>query len=261
MLDAEQQSLLSRKICDLPLRVEATHLEELIIQLYKELEMAGILFKPKTYLSDDWGCPNEVPVIGIPFYLVDPRLCSLKTQLTGIRVEDDMAIMMLLRHEAGHTFNYAHRLYDKPEWRKLFGRFSLPYAEDYRVDPFSTRFVHHLSGWYAQRHPDDDFAETFAVWLTPYSYWQTAYAGTPALEKLQYVERAAAEYGEKQPIVTSGRVDMPVEEIEMTLSEWYETVYKSRINEDQLPQIMRPGISECPQVITREAAVMSCPSY
>jgi hypothetical protein len=230
MLDAEQQELLSQKVSELPLHNKAAHLEGLVNQLYKELDMAGIFFKPKTYLTDDWGCPNEVPVIGIPFYLVDPRLCSLKTQLTGIKAEDDTTIMMLLRHEAGHTFNYAYRLYEKPEWRKLFGRFSLPYAEEYKVDPFSTRFVHHLSGWYAQRHPDDDFAETFAVWLTPHSDWQREYAGTPALVKLLYVDRMVARYGEKPPLVVGGKLDIPVEEIKITLGEWYQMLRKKYHN-------------------------------
>lgn len=258
---AKQQELLSRKISELPPKIEGTHLEALIFRLYEELEAAGIAFKPNIYLSDSWGCPDEVPVIGIPFHLADPALCDLLAQMSGIEVENDVTVMMILRHEAGHAFNYAYRLYDKPEWKTLFGPFSQPYQDEYPVDPFSTRFVHHLAGCYAQKHPDDDFAETFAVWLTPYSYWQTAYAGTPAFEKLQYVERVTAEYGEKLPIVTGGRVDMPVEEIEMTLGEWYETVHKNRINEDQLIQVVRPGISECPQVITREAAVMSCPDY
>jgi hypothetical protein len=261
LTDAKQQELLSRKISDLPLKMEGTHLEGLIIRLYRELEAAGIAFKPNIYLSDSWGCPNEVPVIGVPFHLADPALCYLLGQMSGTEIENDMTVMMILRHEAGHAFNYAYRLYDKPEWKTLFGPFSQPYQEDYQVDPSSTRFVHHLAGCYAQKHPDDDFAETFAVWLTPYSYWQTAYTGTPALEKLQYVQRVTAEYGERPPIVTGGRVDMPVEEIQMSLGEWYETVYKNRINEDQLTQIMRLGISECPQVITREAAVISCPDY
>jgi hypothetical protein len=260
LADAKQQELLSRKISELPLRMEGTHLEELIIRLYKELEAAGIAFKPNIYLSDGWGCPDEVPVIGVPFYLADTALCELLAQMGGIEVENDMTVMMILRHEAGHAFNYAYRLYDKPEWKTIFGPFWQPYQDDYQVDPSSTRFVHHLAECYAQKHPDDDFAETFAVWLTPYSYWQTAYAGTPALEKLQYVERVAAEYGEKSPVVTGGRVDMPVEEIKMTLGEWYETVYRNRINQEQLTQIMRPGISECPQVITREAVVISCPN-
>jgi hypothetical protein len=257
LADAKQQELLSRKISELPLKMEGTHLKELIIRLYKELEAAGIAFKPNIYLSDSWGCPNQVPVIGVPFHLADPALCNLLGQMSGIEVENDMTMMMILRHEAGHAFNYAYRLYDKPEWKALFGEFSQPYQDDFQVDPSSTRFVHHLEGCYAQKHPDDDFAETFAVWLTPYSDWRTAYAGTPALEKLQCVERAAAEYGAKPPIVTDGRVDMPVDEIKMTLSEWYETVYKNRINQDQSTQIMRLGISECPQVIAREAVVSS----
>jgi len=258
---AKPQELLSRKISELPLKTEGTRLEGLIVRLYKELEAAGIAFKPNIYLSDSWGCPDEVPVIGIPFHLADPALCDLLGRMGGIEVEDDMTVMMILRHEAGHAFNYAYRLYDKPEWKTLFGPFSQPYQEDYQVDPSSTRFVHNLAECYAQKHPDDDFAETFAVWLTPYSHWQTAYAGTPALEKLQYVERVTAEYGEKPPIVTGGRVDMPVEEIKMTLSEWYETVYKNRIDQGQLTQTMGPEISECPQVITGEAVVMTCPTY
>jgi hypothetical protein len=261
LTDVKQQGLLSRKISELPLKMEGTHLEGLIMRLYKELEAAGIAFKPNIYLSDSWGCPNEVPVIGVPFHLADPALCNLLGQTSGIEVENDMTMMRILRHEAGHAFNYAYRLYDKPEWKALFGSFSQPYQEDYQVDPSSTRFVHHLAGCYAQKHPDDDFAETFAVWLTPCSHWQTAYIGTPALEKLQYVESVTVEYGEKPPIVTGGRVDMPVEEIKMTLSEWYETVYKNRINQDQLTQVVHPGISECPQVITREAVVISCPNY
>jgi hypothetical protein len=221
MLDAEEEALLSRKIRELPLRIEGTHLEQLIIQLYRELGAAGISLRPKAYLSNDWGCPNKVPIIGIPFFLADPRLGRIKTSLTGVGVEDDIAIKMLLRHEAGHTFNYSYLLYRKPSWRKLFGRFSLPYPENYSVDPYSDRFVHHLSGWYAQRHPDDDFAETFAVWLNPYSDWKRKYTGTPALDKLLYVEKMAARYGKETPVVTGGKLDMPVEKMEMTLSEWF----------------------------------------
>jgi hypothetical protein len=259
--NAKQQELLSRKISELTLKVEGTHLEGLIIQLYRELEAAGIAFKPNVYLSDSWGCPNEVPAIGVPFHLADPALCDLLGQMGGVEVEDDTTLMMILRHEAGHAFNYAYRLYDKPEWKTLFGPFLQPYQEDYQVDPSSNRFVHHLAECYAQKHPDDDFAETFAVWLTPYSHWRTAYACTPALEKLQYVERVTAEYGEKPPIVSGGRADMPVEEIQMTLSEWYETVYEGRIGQDQSTENTRPGTSECPQVIAREPAVVVCPSY
>ncbi len=219
---AEQIELLSRKISELPLSIAGTRLEELILQLYGELERAGISFKPKTYLSDEWGCPDRVPVIGIPFYLADPQLAMLEGQFTDVEAEDEAEVMMYLRHEAGHAFNYAYRLYNKSSWRRLFGPYSRSYKKNFRPRPFSTRFVHHIPGWYAQKHPDEDFAETFAVWLTPGSEWQERYAGTPALAKLQYVDRVARRYGRQPPIVTDGTLDKPVEELTIPLRTWYE---------------------------------------
>ena len=166
-LNELQRDLLSRRICDLALKIPGSRLELCVQQLYQELEKAGISFKPKTYLSDEWGCPQGVPVIGIPFYLADPELFQLESQLSGIEPENEAETMMFLRHEAGHAFNYAYLLYRKPEWNKIFGKYSQPYVEEYKPVPFSARFVHNVPGWYAQKHPDDDFAETFAVWLTP----------------------------------------------------------------------------------------------
>ena len=221
MVDTQEQGLLSKKINELALKIDGTPVERLVFQLYQELERAGISIKPKTYLSDGWGCPNRVPVIGIPFYLVDSKLCSLKSQLTGIEPEDDTEVMMILRHEAGHAFNYAYRLYKSLKWRKLFGRFSLPYKEQYKVIPFSARFVRHIPGWYVQKHPDDDFAETFSVWLTPGSDWRKRYGGTPALTKLLYVDKTVGRYVNKQAVVTRGKLDMPIEEMTMTLGAWY----------------------------------------
>ncbi|OGD21229.1 MAG: hypothetical protein A2W03_10680 [Candidatus Aminicenantes bacterium RBG_16_63_16] len=222
-LNGEHQELLSRKISDLSLKIQGTRLEALIGELYQDLERAGIGFKPKTYLSDEWGCPHGVPVIGIPFYLADPVLSKLEGQLTDIEAEDEAEVMMYLRHEAGHAFNYAYRLYRKPEWRRLFGRFSQPYKKNYRPLPFSAKFVRHIPGWYAEKHPDEDFAETFAVWLTPASDWRKQYADTPALAKLLYVDRMARKYGLQPPAVSDETPDLPVQELTMTLDRWYES--------------------------------------
>ena len=215
--------MLSRKINELSLTIQGTRLEASIIRLYQEMAKAGITFKPKTYLADEWGCPNGVPVIGIPFYLADPELSRLEGRLAGTEVEEEAEVMMYLRHEAGHAFNYAYRLHARPEWRRLFGQYSRPYKEDYKSVPFSARFVHHLPGWYAQKHPDEDFAETFAVWLPPGSGWREQYADTPALGKLLYVDRMVRRYGRKPPIVTDEKPDKPVQELSMTLDAWYET--------------------------------------
>ncbi|MBN1366827.1 MAG: hypothetical protein JW967_02740 [Dehalococcoidales bacterium] len=229
IIGAKEQALLSRKINELPLSINGTRLEQLIVQLYKELELAGISFKPKTYLSDSWGCPDRVPVIGIPFYLVDPILYDIDHKLTGDDFDTDFTLMMLLRHEAGHAINYAYRLYENSAWQTLFGQFSLPYNKDYPVVPFSNRFVNHLPKWYGQKHPDDDFAETFAVWLTPGSHWQKQYTNTPALDKLLYVDEVVARYGRNSPSVTDGKLDIPTNEMIMTVGEYYEKYLQNYI--------------------------------
>jgi len=222
-LNKEQQDLLSSKISDLSIKIQGTRLEILINELYQELGNAGISFKPKTYLADEWGCPQGAPVIGIPFYLADPGLCKLESTLTGIEAEDEDEVMMYLRHEAGHAFNYAYRLYLKPGWSKLFGGFSQPYRDNYQPIPFSARFVRHIPGWYAQKHPDEDFAETFAVWLTPGSDWRKQYADTSAMAKLMYVDKIVRKYGQKPQVVRDEKLDMPVQELTMTLDRWYAT--------------------------------------
>jgi hypothetical protein len=143
-----------------------------------------------------------VPLIGVPFYLVDARLASLQKELLeNIEAESDEEILAYLRHEAGHAFNYAYRLHESEEWHRLFGPYSRPYLEDYTPNPFSRSFVRHIPGWYAQKHPDEDFAETFAVWLTPGSDWRREYAGWGCLPKLEYVARTVGWLGRTPPLV------------------------------------------------------------
>jgi hypothetical protein len=136
-------------------------------------------------------------------------------------LEDAREIMMYMRHEAGHAFNYAYQLYKSAEWRDLFGPFRRAYRDNYRPIPFSRKFVRHMAGWYAQKHPDEDFAETFAVWLTPRSQWRKRYNGWGALAKLQYVDRVARRVGNVEPIRRRGRTDITVEEMESTVGEFY----------------------------------------
>jgi hypothetical protein len=254
--------LLSTRIADLQLSIAGTRLEPLLSQLYGELEAVGLKrFKPKAYLSDEWGCPAGVPVIGIPFYLASPELCTLECQFTGIEAENDQEIMMYLRHEAGHAFNYAHKLYQLVGWSKIFGEYNSPYSETYSVVPFSSKFVRHIPGWYAQKHPDDDFAETFAVWLTPGSRWNEVYAGTPAFKKLIYVDKLSRSHGHKHVITGRHALDKPAEEITMTLDSWYrtytrhihkKTVTSSILNEDIRRAFQDLGGDPAVDVIGRE---------
>lgn len=213
-------SLLQARIKDLRLHLKGTRLEKFISQLSEELEAKGISLRPECYLSDQWGCPSGVPVIGIPFYLADQNLLQIEDTL-GAGAETERDIMMYLRHEAGHAFNYAYKLYESDEWKKLFGDFSKPYLDTYKPHPFSRKYVAHLSGWYAQKHPDEDFAETFAVFITPGSNWESRYKGWGALKKLQYMQDVVSKVGRTPAPVTLADRDLDVGEMEETVLDHY----------------------------------------
>ena len=216
----EARQLLPVRIRDLGLSLEHSPVAELVRRLYSELEAKGLHhFRPTVYLSDEWGSPTGEPVIGIPFYLGDPRIANLEDAIND--VEGEREIMMYLRHEAGHAFNHAYELYRTDEWRSLFGSSRKPYRDDYPFVPFSRDFVRYIPGWYAQKHPDEDFAETFAVWLDPESRWKRRYSGWGALKKLQYVDRIARELGDTPPVRPVGKTDITAEEMEQTVEEFY----------------------------------------
>jgi hypothetical protein len=225
--------LLEQQISSLGLSLRGSLVERLANQLYDELSAKGIRFHPPVYLSDQWGCPDDTPLIGVPFYLADPRLARIEEEV-AVEVEGEGDVMRFLRHEAGHALNYAYRLYDRADWRKTFGPYSRPYQDRYRADPFSRAFVRHILGWYAQKHPDEDFAETFAVWLTPGLDWRTQYAGWPALSKLEYVDAVMQEVGAvapEAPLPTDD--DLPVEAMHYTVADHYRESQESIPIEDE----------------------------
>jgi hypothetical protein len=100
-----------------------------------------------------------------------------------------------------------------------------PYLEEYRPQPFSRRFVMHLPGWYAQKHPDEDWAETFAVWLTPGSDWWSAYAGWPeALAKLEYCDALMSQLRDQEPVVTTVDLEWEVGNLSDSPAEHYRSL-------------------------------------
>src|SRR6266496_6560665 len=227
---AEPVSLPNTRICDLGLTLEASDVEKFVQQLHRELEEKKIKkFKPQCYLTDEWGCPSGEPVIGIPFYLARKDLAQIEAEHNDL--EDSREIMKYLRHEAGHAFNYAYRLHRTPEWKQLFGPYRRPYRENYRPVLFSKDYVRYLPGWYAQKHPDEDFAETFAVWMTPRSGWRKKYRGWGAMAKLRYMERIGQELGNADPLRKRGTPDVTVAEMEMTVAEFY------RNSTEQIPML------------------------
>jgi Putative zinc-binding metallo-peptidase len=194
------EQILSLRFCDLRLKIQGTELENAIERLYRELSMRGIQFRPHCWLAQEWFSPDGIPGIAIPFYLAHKRLIRLERRfMREAEGGNRNWLMRILRHEAGHAIDSAYRLRRRGGWRSVFGPASLPYPETYRPRPGSRRFVQHLGAWYAQAHPTEDFAETFAVWLKPNSTWRREYAGWPAYAKLQFIDRLAQEIGDQKP--------------------------------------------------------------
>ena len=219
-----ETNLWSTPIRDLGLTIEGTRLEPLVADFERELEARGIRkLRPRYYLSTEWGVPFETVSIAIPFYLASAELTAMHAEQGGM-VEgfDPEDILRYLRHEMGHVVNYAYCLYDTEEWVKLFGSITQPYEEEYTPEPFSRRHVRHLPGWYAQKHPDEDWAETFAVWMTPGLDWRADYGAWPvARAKLSYCDRIMAELADRDPEVTDDELDEDVAEIDYSLADFY----------------------------------------
>ncbi len=217
------EELLDMRMCDLKLSIVGTALEPRIDQLNGELADRGLDFRPHYWLSDDWFSPDDVPGIAIPFYLAHPRLIRLeRKQLLEVEGGTKQWCMKILRHEAGHAIDTAFNIRRKPRYRELFGKASDPYPEFYRPKLQTRDFVLHLDMWYAQAHPVEDFAETFAVWLPPKSRWKTRYRNWPALEKLRYVDEFMKQVRDKPaPVQSRMRVD-PLSSIRRTLRTHYQ---------------------------------------
>jgi len=225
----------STAIRDLGLKIEGTRLEPICRDFLAELERAGIRrLRPRLYLSTEWGVPSDTVSIAIPFYLTRDDLTALHAERTGhVEGFSRADILRYLRHEMGHVVNYAYKLYDDPEWVKHFGSITQPYIDEYVPRPFSRRYVRHLPGWYAQKHPDEDWAETFAVWLTPGRDWRAEYADWPeALAKLEYCDAVMKATAERDPIITDDDLDEDVGDLAFSVDDFYRHLDREK---DELP--------------------------
>jgi hypothetical protein len=214
------EDLLSVRLCDLPVKLEGTPVQKRIRQLYRELTQHGIGFKPHVWISDEFFTPDGVPGFAVPFYLSHPRLMKLeRKQMLEIEGGKEQDFMRIIRHEAGHAIDNAYLLHADPAFRKIFGSLRKPYPESYRPNPNSRNYVLHLGSWYAQSHPLEDYAETFAVWLGP--RWRSRYKGWPALRKLEYINRLIHNISGKPSKNWRREKVEPLRQIKMTLGEYY----------------------------------------
>lgn len=221
--DATDEELLHIRLKDLGLKIPGTWLDERMTQLHKEMQAKGVIARAHAWLSDEWFSPHASPGIAFPFYLAHPRLMRLERKMMleaegGTKRE----CMRILRHEAGHVVQRIYNVHRRKRWQELFGNSTVPYPDHYRPNPASRRYVLHLRRWYAQSHPDEDFAETFAVWMTPGANWRVKYANWPALKKLEYVDELMREISELK-VPSRPRIEIdPLSTLNMTLKQHYD---------------------------------------
>ena len=237
------EELLDWRISDLGVRIEGSEIEGRIAQVHRELEERGIQIRPFFYLGDEWFSAEGLAVVAIPFYLAHPRLKQLELrQMLEVEGGSVEWCLMLLRHECGHAIEHAFRFSMQRKWRQIFGSPSAEYnPETYRPRPYSRRFVRHLPNWYAQAHPDEDFAETFAVWLAePPEKWRERYRGWGALEKLEYVHELMQAAAALPVVVPRGRLISNASKLRRTLRRYYAA--KKKLYAEDFPDFFDPDL-------------------
>jgi len=215
------RELLASRFCDLPVSLHHTAVARRARHVFSELKARGISVRPSIWLSEEWFNPDGVVGFAIPFYLAHPRLIRLERQLMleaeGVAEADCLRI---LRHETGHAIDEAFQLYRTAEYRRTFGSPMQAYPTSYVIAPVSRDYVINLNAWYAQAHPVEDFAETFAVWLGSRN-WPSRYRNWPALGKLRQIDRWMQQLGKRAPLQRNGAPVEGLQTNKRTLEQHY----------------------------------------
>lgn len=218
-----ESELFDVRLRNLGLRIEGTWIEECLADLHEDLARHEIPFRPHAWLSSDFFVPDRGTGIAIPFYLAHPRLMQIeRKQMLEVEGGTRQEMMQILRHECGHALDHAYLLSRDNGRQQIFGDPSKRYPEHYRPNPASRRFVQHLRLYYAQSHPVEDFAETFAVVIgSRGGGWRKRYADWPALRKLEYVDELLERLRGKRPRHSDRRKPDSLSKLGMTLREYY----------------------------------------
>jgi len=218
-----EAQLFDVRLRNLGVRIEGTWIEECLDDLYEDLARRDIPFRPHAWLSSDWFVPDDIPGIAIPFYLAHPRLMQIeRRQMLEVEGGTRQEMMQILRHECGHALDNAYKLEREPGRHELFGDATRRYPDHYRPNPASRRYVQHLRLYYAQSHPLEDFAETFAVVIGSRSGgWKKRYSDWPALKKLEYVDTLLEGLRGTPPRHRDRRAPDSLRTLGMTLREYY----------------------------------------
>ena len=227
ILPKAYRHLMAQSVASLTPKIQNAGFDALIAKLNHELAAKNLIhLNIETYFGDEWFCPDQTTAIAIPFWLADDRLRAIERTLVGfVEGETDEEFIRLLRHEAGHCVEHAYRLSRRKDWREVFGNPNIKYDPEFVATiPGAPDFVVNLSGGYAQTHPEEDFAETFAVVINPQSNYRKIYQSkSVALKKLVFVEKILAECAQKKPRALSSRKISNARRMKRSLESYYQT--------------------------------------
>lgn len=220
------QDLLSRPLRSLGLSLETPFIADGVRQLYFELHKKNLVFRPHFWISEEWFCPDGIPGIAVPFYLLHPRLLNFEKKFIGYAEGEQFPdLLKLLRHETGHAVDNAYGLRKNALRLEIFGSSEKPYPRSYLPQAHSRRFVRHLRDFYSQSHPDEDFAETFAVWLTPNFEWRKKSYGRSIRKKLEAIDHIMSSLQGRSPLNQFRGTYEPLHRSRLTLRQY---LYKKR---------------------------------
>ncbi|MCO4753671.1 MAG: putative zinc-binding metallopeptidase [Bacteriovoracaceae bacterium] len=216
------EEILSMPIKDLPIDPCAVPFPKAITKLKSELRRRDIDWTPHVWASEEWFSPDGVPGFAFPFTLLDPRLIRLEKKYVGfLEGSTEKEFLKLVRHECAHAIDNAFHLRKLKRRQKVFGISSTPYPSYYLPVAHSKKFVRHLPQGYAQAHPEEDWAETFAVWLGDKRQWRNKYQDWPAIVKLNLVDEIMNELKFKYPQTTNHKTPLHFSQDTRTLKQYF----------------------------------------
>lgn len=227
---AESNKLLKLKINELQGLTPTPMLKKALKEVQEEVKKAFPLFNFSFYISDEWFCADSSTSIAIPFYLFCPELFKLEKKVMGETFEKNTSLLKkIIRHEIGHAIDNAYKLRKNSKRLEIFGNPKDLYPDHYARKAFSKKYVKNLPENYAQAHPDEDFAETFAVWLDPNSHWKTKYKKQACYQKLLFMDKELKRIKKIAPLFKSQKKYDEYKTISKTLASFYKkkvTTYK-----------------------------------
>lgn len=217
-----QKELLDTRLCDLNLKIEGTQVYTCLKRVLKEIDKKGIKVNPHFWISDEWFSPDGIPGVAVPFYLLHPKLLKLEKKMMGeIEGGTKVSCTKIIRHEMGHVLDNAFKLRVYKKRQHHFGLSSNAYPDYYYPKKETTKYVHHLEDWYAQAHPDEDWAESFATWLaTP--NWKRKFKTWECFPKLEYLDQIMKKIAGKKQKVTNKFILDSISNSTLTLGQYYE---------------------------------------